>query len=119
MDWIADALRCAAYAAILAAVAYMLVDIVLHERKVNRRHAETMRVLASLCAENPHARWLGRTVEARVYEGSDWERMVVVAVSWKGSLAVRPERDMQTKARWIRKQLVGERVREIGEGDNG
>ena len=62
---------------------------------------------------NPYAHLLGRTVEARVYEGSDWERMVVVAVSWRGAVCVRPERDLETMGRWIRKDLTPTRVREI------
>ena len=60
-----------------------------------------------------YAHLLGKTVEAKVYEGSKWERMVVVAVSWKGAVAVRPEWDLQTKARWIHKDKVPYRVREI------
>lgn len=61
---------------------------------------------------NPYAHLLGKTVEAKVYEASEWERMVVVAVSWKGAVAVRPEWDLQTKARWIHKSKVPDRVRE-------
>lgn len=62
---------------------------------------------------NPYAHLLGKTVEAKVYEASEWERMVVVAVSWHGAVAVRPERDPQTTARWIRKELAPYRVREV------
>ena len=62
---------------------------------------------------NPHAWMLGRTVDARVYEGSDWEHMVVVAVSWKGAVCVRPLENLSTRGRWIRKELVPERVRVI------
>lgn len=64
---------------------------------------------------NEHAHLLGRTVMAKVYEGSAWERMVVVAVSWKGAIAVRPEWDPEARARWIRKDVAPQRVREIDE----
>ena len=62
---------------------------------------------------SPFAHLLGKTVEAKVYEASEWERMVVVAVSWQGAVCVRPEGDMRTKGRWIRKEVVPSRVREI------
>jgi hypothetical protein len=62
---------------------------------------------------NQHAHLLGKQVDARVYEGSPWERMVVVAVSWRGAVCVRPVRDMQTKGRWIPKNLVPLRVMEV------
>lgn len=62
---------------------------------------------------NPYARFLGKIVEAKIYEASDWERVLVVAVSWKGSLCVRPVRDLGASARWIHKGKVPMRVREI------
>lgn len=62
---------------------------------------------------NKHAHLLGRTVEAKVYEGSKWERMVVVAVSWKGAVGVRPEWDLRAKTRWIDKRKMPQRVREV------
>ena len=64
---------------------------------------------------NPYAKLLGRTVEAKVYAESRWERMVVVAVSWHGAVCVRPESDMKTKGRWIASELTPSRVREISE----
>ena len=67
--------------------------------------------LSRLQFTNPYAPLLGRVVYAKVYEGSEWERMLVVAVSWKGAVAVRPLRDLSTKARWIHKQHVPTRVR--------
>ena len=74
---------------------------------------EAAKRLERLQFANPHARLLGRVVEARIYEASDWERVVVVAVSWKGGVCVRPMRDMEAPGRWIRKQLVPDRVREV------
>ena len=62
----------------------------------------------------PYAELLGKEVEARVYEASRWERMIVVAVSWRGAVAVRPANDLETRARWIRADLVPDRVREVG-----
>ena len=69
--------------------------------------------LERLQFSNPHAHLLGRTVEARVYEASKWERMVIVAVSWRGAVCVRPSRDMSAPGRWIPKQFVPQRVREV------
>ena len=62
---------------------------------------------------NPYAHLLGKTVEAKVYEASEWERMVVVAVSWRGAVCVRPEHDLGTIGRWIKKDLTPTRVREV------
>lgn len=62
---------------------------------------------------NPHAHLLGKIVEARVYEASDWEPMVVVAVSWKGAVCVRYANDPDGRGRWIKKQFVPYRVREV------
>jgi len=71
-----------------------------------------------LPALNPFAPQLGRVVEAKVYEGSKWEPMVVVAVSWHGSVCVRPVVDPYTKSRWIPKQQVPSRVREAYGGED-
>ena len=68
---------------------------------------ETLRLIPA----NPHAYKLGQVVEARVYEGSEWEPMKVVAVSHKGAVAVRPVMDPECPARWIDKRYVEERVR--------
>ena len=64
---------------------------------------------------NPYAHLLGRVVEVKVYQASDWERMVVVAVSWHGAVCVRRVADMESRGRWIRKELAPDRVREIDE----
>ncbi len=75
-------------------------------------HAAAKR-LERLQFANKFGLLLGRTVEAKVYDGSKWERMVIVAVSWRGAVAVRPEWDLETKARWIPKCKVAERVRAV------
>lgn len=84
-----------------------IVNIILTE-ELARRYAE-------LASYNPHAHLLGKEVEARVYEGSRWERMVVVAVSWKGSVCVRYASDPEGRGRWIKKEFVSDRVREIAD----
>lgn len=75
--------------------------------------------LALMCRqfENPHGQILGKVVEAKIYEDSDWERMVVVAVSWRGAVCVRPTSDDDAPGRWIRKEVVGDRVREVRRWD--
>lgn len=67
---------------------------------------------------NPYAHLLGKEVEAKVYEASNWERVVVVAVSWRGAVCVRPVRDMQAKGRWIHKDVAPMRVLEVGNNDD-
>lgn len=71
--------------------------------------------IKSVTPKNPYAHLLGKVVEAKVYEASSWERMVVVAVSWKGAVAVRRVSDPEGKARWIRKNQTRERVRMVDE----
>lgn len=71
------------------------------------RHARAMRDMPA----NEHAKMLGRTVEARLSDGAKWREMVVVAVSWKGALAVRPTSEPDKPARWIHKSKVDEWVR--------
>lgn len=68
-------------------------------------------------AMNPHARLLGQVVEARIYEASDWERCVVVAVGWHGAVCLRREDNQGTPGRWIPSYLAASRVREVGDGD--
>lgn len=62
---------------------------------------------------NPHAHLLGKVVEAKVYEASEWELMVVVAVGWHGAVCVRPLSDMRYGGRWIRSELAPSRIREV------
>ena len=83
----------------------------------NRNASDLAERLEHLQFTSPYAHYLGRTVEVKVYAASRWERMVVVAVSWHGAVAVRPAADLKTRARWIRADLVPERVREVTEWD--
>lgn len=62
---------------------------------------------------NPHAHLLGKVVEAKVYEASEWELMVVVAVGWHGAVCVRPLSDTSYRGRWIRSELAPSRIREV------
>lgn len=102
----ADVVRIVAYLVLCAAFVLCCVMAAIPADEVLERGDEPV---------NEHARLLGRTVMAKVYEGSPWERMVVVAVSWKGAIAVRPEWDPEARARWIRKDVAPQRVREIDE----
>jgi Flp pilus assembly protein TadG len=78
-------------------------------REWREAYADALRLLP----RNANARLLGQTVEAKVYEASDWRQMVIVAVSWKGAVAVRPIDEPEACAKWIRKDLVAERVRDV------
>jgi hypothetical protein len=84
-----------------------------------RDYRAAAKKLMALQFANPYGRLLGRVVEAKVYEASEWERMVVVAVSWRGAVAVRPEKDVEARARWICKDLVAERVRGVDDEREG
>lgn len=64
---------------------------------------------------NPHARMLGRVVEARKYEAYDWEPCVVVGVGWHGSLGLRKLSELDRRGFWIKHNQVPTHVREIGE----
>lgn len=62
---------------------------------------------------NQYARYLGEEVLAKVYEASDWERCVIVAISWHGSVCVRPADDLATKGRWIHHAFERGRIKGI------
>lgn len=79
----------------------------------NRNYVDVAEELSRKQFASPYAHYLGRTIEAKVYPVSRWERMVVVAVSWRGAVAVRPADDLNTHARWISADLVPSRVREV------
>lgn len=70
-------------------------------------------------ALSPHARMLGRVVEARKYEGYDWEPCMVVGVGWHGSLGLRKMSELDRRGFWVRHDRVATHVREIGEGGDG
>lgn len=55
---------------------------------------------------------LGREVMARKYEASDWERYVVVAEGWHGSMCLRRADDMERNGFWMDHRVItDERVR--------
>lgn len=70
---------------------------------------------------NPYAGWLGRECWVRpAQRPSRWTHCVVVAVSWKGAVAVRDwDRMDGDGGRWIKKQNVGWRVRFTDPSDAG
>lgn len=81
--------------------------------KVTRERDELSELLLRhvklMTEENPHSFLLGKTIEVRCRKGSDeWEKVNVVAVSWKGGLCVRPVDG--SKSRWIDKRNVREMV---------
>ncbi len=104
-------LRIALLVALVLAVLVRIRNASTERERAEEALVTHVKFVASL---NPYAFLLGRVVEARVYEASRWERMVVVAVSWKGAICVRPEADPLASARWISKEAAPERVRMIG-----
>lgn len=98
----------------------MLLALALVDTKRDMEHYKEKSCALSreLWTLNPYAHLLGKEVEAKVYAASNWERVVVVAVSWRGAVCVRPVRDMQTKGRWIHKDAAPMRVLEVGNNDD-
>ena len=63
---------------------------------------------------NEHAYLLGKVVMAKRYEASDWERYLVVCVSWHGSLRLRPLGETDPRyAFWLEREKRATRLREI------
>ena len=101
----------------LAVLTFTCGALLIYARRITTDWHEAAERLERMQFTNKYAYLLGRTMEVKVYEGSKWERMVIVAVSWHGGVAVRPVRDPELKAHWIRKDLVPHRVREIEVGE--
>lgn len=53
----------------------------------------------------------GERVLVKKYEASDWEMATVVAVSWHGSVCVRPEGE--EKGYWIKQAMTDTRVKRL------
>lgn len=109
------------YVVVVLSMTAMLVVAMMDNERLYEEKSEMMRTYADLASRhvkamrempaNEHAKMLGRTVEARTSDGAKWREMVVVAVSWKGALAVRPTSEPDKPARWIHKSKVDEWVR--------
>lgn len=61
---------------------------------------------------NPYAHMLGRVMEVRKYEASDWEPCVVVAVGWHGSVCVRRICDLDRPGFWVQSDRARTHLRE-------
>ena len=107
MDY--ESLRLLAIGAYIASSLFLIFD---HRREVNRLEA-TNKFLISHVPRNRYAGYLEKEVLAKVYEQSDWERCVVVAVSRHGSVCVRPSADLETKGRWIHHAIERGRIKDI------
>lgn len=106
----ADAIR--TMLVIVMAVATVVSFTIVHDMMRDLDAAKkTTRFLVEMMPHNAYARFLGEEVMAKVYEQSDWERCVIVAVSWHGSVCVRLADDLACKGRWIRHGLTNGRVR--------
>ena len=96
----------------MAVVSFTIVHDVMRDLDASRN---ANRMLIDYLPKNAYARLLGEEVLAKVYEQSEWKRCVVVAVSWHGSVCVRPTDDLATKGRWIHHAFARERIKLIGE----
>lgn len=97
---------------VMAVVSFTIVHDVLRDLDASRN---ANRMLIDYLPKNAYARLLGEEVLAKVYEQSEWKRCVVVAISWHGSVCVRPADDLATKGRWIHHAFARGRVKPIGE----
>lgn len=97
---------------VMAVVSFTIVHDVLRDLDASR---SVNRILVDYLPKNAYARYLGEEVMAKIYEQSEWSRCVVVAISWHGSVCVRPADDLATKGRWIHHAFARGRVKPIGE----
>lgn len=95
--------------AISASITYLISS---YERETKAMMGAN-KTLIGLIPTNQYARFLGEEVMAKVYEASDWERCVIVAISWHGSVCVRPADDLATKGRWIHHAFARGRIKGI------
>ena len=107
MDY--ESLRLLAIGAYIASSLFLIFD---YRREVNRLEA-TNKFLVSHVPRNRYAEYLNKEVLAKIYEQSDWERCVVIAVTWHGSVCVRTVADIETKGRWIHHGIERGRIKEI------
>lgn len=107
----ADAIR-TLLVIVMSVVSFTIVHDIMRDLDAAKK---TTRLLVEMMPHNAYARYLGEEVMAKVYEASDWKRCVVVAVSWHGSVCVRPADDLATKGRWIHHAFERGRVKPIGE----
>ena len=107
----ADAIR-TLLVIIMAVVSFTIVHDLMRDLDASRK---TNVILTSYLPHNSYARYLGEEVMAKVYEQSEWSRCVVVAISWHGSVCVRPADDLATKGRWIHHAFERGRVKPIGD----
>ena len=102
----------------LCAISHVLRRIVARLRSMDDRlswhAARSEAAMGRLRPLNPHAHLLGQVVEARLYEGSDWERYIVVGVGWRGSLCIRRVADPHGRGWWVKHSvLTADRFREV------
>lgn len=103
------------FVALLISVTAVCVTIVHDIMRDLDAAKKTTRLLVEMMPHNAYARYLGEEVMAKIYEQSEWSRCVVVAISWHGSVCVRPADDLATKGRWIHHAFARGRIKLIGE----
>lgn len=106
----ADAIR-TLLVIVMAVVSFTIVHDIMRDLDASRK---TNVILTSYLPKNAYARYLGEEVMAKIYEQSKWSRCIVMAISWHGSVCVRPADDLATKGRWIHHAFERGRVKPIG-----
>ena len=101
--------------ACVACFVFSLAELSRVTDELRRATVEALRICRLMEAPSPYARLLGRHVAAKKYESSEWERYVVVAVSWQGSLRLRKDSEVDRNGFWIHWDKVDTRVRTLDE----
>ena len=94
----------------MAVVSFTIVHDLMRDLDASR---SVNRILVGYLPKNAYARYLGEEVMAKIYEQSEWKRCVVVAISWHGSVCVRPTDDLATKGRWIHHAFARGRIKGV------
>lgn len=118
MDWMAPAAFCMAAFALATLACFGRAGSKLDSME---RHTATMewqltavrRDVAQIKAQNPFAHLLGKTVEYKKFEASDWQRGVVWCVGINGGLCIRDAEYLDVPGKWIHSDEVSRRVREV------
>lgn len=116
MSWIGPAIFCVmtllfvCYEIFIAAA----MDDIARQLALMQLNVSSMRSdMLKMMDLNPHAHLLGKTVEYRKFEASDWQRGVVWCVGIHGGLCIRDAEYLEQPGKWIDSDKAVYRVREV------